>query len=303
MRKKFFSGFLAGITVMAALVGCNSADKEAVTVSTVEPYTKYSPEEEAHPDNTSKLDPSLQNVYDKKQLVVGFDENLPPMSFKDENNEIVGFYVDVAQELCNRLEVELVKQPIDRNKPKEALNDHKVDFIWSTTMSTDPENEETLNISAPFFKTEMVFVIPSTSDIYSMNDLNGTTIGYQEDPSVKNFFEITPLFEDIKLSPAESVAIALNNMENGLSDTVFLNSAASNYYIKALHKKYTQLEGSLEETQYSVIFRKADITLSDELKNQFSLMMQEGKIAEISQKWFGIDFTYTEEEPTQPPAE
>ena len=35
---------------------------------------------------------------DKGKIVVGLDDNFPPMGFKDENNEIAGFDVDLAKE-------------------------------------------------------------------------------------------------------------------------------------------------------------------------------------------------------------
>ncbi len=294
MRKKFFSSFIAGITAviaMTAMTGCNASEKKAVTASTTQPYTKYSAEEEENPDNTSKLDPSLQNVYDNKKLVFGFDTSAVPMSFTDENNEIIGFYVDVAQELCDRMDIGLEKQPVDANKPQAALNDHKVEIIWNSAMSADIETDENVNASKPIAKTEMVFVIPSYSDLLSINYLEGMTIGVKAGSPAQNFLGLSPVFEDIKFAPAENIAAALSDMENGSSDAVFLDTAASNYYIKTLGKNYTQLEGSLEEVLHNVILRKEDITLFDEVQNQLTAMKQDGKLAEISARWFGTDLT------------
>lgn len=42
------------------------------------------------------------------KLVVGLDDNFPPMGFRDEKNELVGFDIDMAREAAKRagLEVE-----------------------------------------------------------------------------------------------------------------------------------------------------------------------------------------------------
>ena len=40
-----------------------------------------------------------------KKIVVGLDDNFPPMGFKDENNEIVGFDIDLAKEATKRCSV------------------------------------------------------------------------------------------------------------------------------------------------------------------------------------------------------
>ncbi len=63
----------------------------------------------------------MQNVLDKGTLVLGLDDSFPPMGFRDENNNIVGFDIDVATEVANRMGVELELQPIEWSKKKWSL--------------------------------------------------------------------------------------------------------------------------------------------------------------------------------------
>ena len=42
-------------------------------------------------------------IEDKGKIIVGLDDTFAPMGFRDENNEIVGFDIDVANEVCDRL--------------------------------------------------------------------------------------------------------------------------------------------------------------------------------------------------------
>lgn len=64
------------------------------------------------PASTS-VDDSWDKVKEKGKFVLGLDESFPPMGFTDENGEIVGFDIDVAREVCSRLGIELVLQPIN----------------------------------------------------------------------------------------------------------------------------------------------------------------------------------------------
>ncbi|MFR2935263.1 MAG: transporter substrate-binding domain-containing protein, partial [Ruminococcus sp.] len=50
---------------------------------------------------------------EKQKFIVGFDAAFPPYGYQDENGEYVGFDLDLAAEVCNRNDWELVKQPID----------------------------------------------------------------------------------------------------------------------------------------------------------------------------------------------
>ena len=59
-------------------------------------------------------DASLDNILAKGTLILGLDDNFPPMGFRDSDTfEIVGFDIDLAKEVAARLGVELVCQPID----------------------------------------------------------------------------------------------------------------------------------------------------------------------------------------------
>ena len=42
-------------------------------------------------------------------LVLGMDDSFPPMGFRNENNELVGFDIDLATEVCNKLGMKLME--------------------------------------------------------------------------------------------------------------------------------------------------------------------------------------------------
>lgn len=48
-------------------------------------------------------DESLQKVLDSGKFILGLDATFKPMGYTDENDEIVGFDIDVAEEVCSRL--------------------------------------------------------------------------------------------------------------------------------------------------------------------------------------------------------
>ena len=56
---------------------------------------------------------STDKTADKGKIVVGLDDNFPPMGFKNEKNEITGFDVDLAKEAAKRLGREVEFKAID----------------------------------------------------------------------------------------------------------------------------------------------------------------------------------------------
>ena len=65
------------------------------------------------------------------KFVLGLDDSFPPLGFRDKNNEIVGYDIDLAREVASRLGLELVCQPIDWSTKEMELNTGKIDCIWN----------------------------------------------------------------------------------------------------------------------------------------------------------------------------
>ncbi len=235
-------------------------------------------------------DVSLKNVMDKKQLVLGLDASFPPMGFTDENNEIIGFDIDVAQEVCDRMGIDLVKQPINWDTKEQDLNVGRIDCIWNG-MSINASRQEQMNLSDPYMKNEMIFVVPADSKVKSMDDLSGKTVGVQAGSTAQEILEGWDKYPEITPSPLEDNVEALRQMELGFSDAVFLDSVVANYLITSNNKDYVVLPGNLEAEEYAIGFRKNDQALRDEVQKTLSAMKADGKLGEISTEWFGSDVT------------
>ena len=235
-------------------------------------------------------DDSLQKVLDSGEFVLGLDASFPPMGFTDENNEIIGFDIDVAQEVCDRMGVKLVKQPIVWDAKEQDLDSGRIDCIWNG-LSVNPSRAEAMNLSDPYMENEMVFVVPADSDIKGLADLPGKTVGVQLGSTAEEILEAADFYADIHATPLEDNVEALRQMELGFSDTVFMDSVVANYLITSNGKDFVVLDEGLEKEEYAIGFRKNDQALRDEVQKTLSEMKADGKLGEISTKWFGSDVT------------
>ena len=218
------------------------------------------------------------------------------MGYTDENDEIVGFDIDVAEEVCSRMGVELVKEPIDWDTKEQDLAVGRIDCIWNG-MSINASRQEQMNLSDPYMKNEMVFVVPASSDAASMTDLTGMNIGVQNGSSAQEILEASELYTNdtpITVTAMATNVEALQQMELGLVDAVFLDSVVANYEITSSGKDYRVLPDGLEEEEYAIGFRKEDQALRDEVQKILGEMKADGKLGEISTKWFGSDITTVE---------
>ena len=93
-------------------------------------------------DSGTAQDNSLQNVLDKGTLVLGLDDSFPPMGFRDENNNIVGFDIDVATEVANRMGVELNYSQLNGPQKKWSLTQALWTACGTDCPSTMKENKQ-----------------------------------------------------------------------------------------------------------------------------------------------------------------
>ena len=123
-------------------------------------------------------DDSLQKILDKGYMILGLDENFPPMGFRDETGTIVGFDIDLATEVAARLGVRLEIQPIDWNAKEMELNDGKIDMIWNG-MSITPARVEEMNMSKPYIANRQIIIVSEDSGIKTKADLAGKKVAAQ----------------------------------------------------------------------------------------------------------------------------
>lgn len=285
--KKSFVKAIAAFALMPAMLfaGCSSGETTEETGSSETTSAAAGGEDTAAAAGEDK---SLQNVLDSGKFILGLDATFKPMGFTDENDNIVGFDIDLAQEVCNRMGVELVKQPVDWDTKEQDLNAGKIDCIWNG-LSVDDERKQIMDLSEPYMENEMIFVVKNGSSIASKDDLDGKTVAVQSASTAQTILAESGM--NITAVELATNVECLQQLDLDLVDAVFLDVVVANYEISTSGKDYTILPDGLSPEEYAIGFRKGDTALREEVQRILSEMKADGTVAEISTKWFGSDIT------------
>ena len=240
----------------------------------------------------SGVDNSLNDVLEKGQFVLGLDDSFPPMGYRDENGEIVGFDIDCAREVCNRLGVELVPQPIDWNSKEQELMTGNIDCLWNGFTITE-ERKENLLFSDPYVKNAQVVVVNASSPFNTLADLAGCSIGVQAGSSAETAIEDTPDFASSigEIIQFKENLTALMDLEIGGVDAVVMDLLVANDNINRSGKDFRILDETLADEEYGIGFRKNDVALRNAVQDALDDMAADGTLASIAGKWFGADIT------------
>ncbi|MGI6555187.1 MAG: transporter substrate-binding domain-containing protein [Bacillota bacterium] len=247
---------------------------------------------EEAPEGDTAADESWTKIEEKGEFVLGMDEAFPPMGFRDENGELVGFDIDVAKEVCSRLGVELKIQPIDWKVKEQELNTEKIDCIWNGFTIT-PERLEAHEFTEPYMKNRQVIVLMKDSEVASLEDLEGKKLGYQAGSSAEAALNS---HEEFKAGLAEVITFddnmkLLMDLEKGSLDAVLMDEIVARYNIEANDKGYKVLDEALADEEFGVGFRKGDVALKEKVQETLEAMAEDGTLTEISENWFGKDIT------------
>lgn len=244
--------------------------------------------QEAAPSTTSAA-PAPAAI---SKIVVGLDDNFPPMGFRDEKNELVGFDIDMAREAAKRIGVEVDFKPIDWSAKEAELAGKRVDVLWNGLTITE-ERKKNIDFTAPYMENHQIVVVGGASDVKTKAGLAGKVVGAQEGSSavdaVKKDAAVFQSFKELKTF-GDNVT-ALMDLATGRLDAVVVDEVVGRYYVAKKPQDYAVLDEHFGTEDYGVGVRQGDTELLSRLDKALADMKQDGTAATIATKWFGKDIT------------
>ena len=226
---------------------------------------------------------------DDSNFIVGFDAEFPPYGFKnDTTGEYVGFDLDLAQEVCDRNNWTLVKQPINWDAKDTELDSGSIDCIWNGFTMNGREDEYTW--SEPYIDNKQVVIVKSDSNINSLDDLADKKVEVQADSSA-----LAALQEDQKsladtfetLTQVADYNTAFMDLESGACDAVAMDIGVAQYKVASASNPddYKILDKEISSEQYGVGFKKGNTELRDQVQQTLDEMQKDGTIDKIAAKY------------------
>ncbi|MDT4824554.1 L-cystine-binding protein FliY [compost metagenome] len=226
------------------------------------------------------------------KIIVGLDDNFPPMGFRDTNNELVGFDIDMAKEASRRLGMTVEFKPIDWSAKEAELNGKRVDVLWNGLTITD-ERKKNISFTAPYMTNHQIVIVGTNSPVKAKADLAGRIVGAQDGSSavdaIKKEGQIAASLKELKTF-GDNVT-ALMDLSAGRLDAIVVDEVVGRYLISKRAGEYRVLEENFGTEEYGVGVRKDDAELLGKLDQTLASMKQDGTAARIATQWFGADIT------------
>ena len=295
MKKRVWMLTIAAAAVLA-LGGCSGSGDSQEAQSGAAETTSQAKESDSQETSGGSGETSGEAAQEEAEstggtLIVGFDQEFPPMGFMAEDGSYVGFDLDLAQEAARRLGLEYKAQPIAWDSKDMELDSGNIDCIWNGFTITGREDD--YEWTEPYMDNAQVFVVNGDSGIETLADLAGKVVECQADSSalaaLNEDAELTATFAQL-LTTADYNS-ALMDLEQGAVDAVAMDVVVARYQIQQRDANFVVLDETLSSEAYAVGFKKGNTELRDQVQGALEEMAADGTMAEISEKWFGEDLT------------
>ena len=234
-----------------------------------------------------------------KKIVVGLDDEYPPMGFKNDKNEIIGFDVDLAKAAAKKLGREVEFKAIDWNSKEAELKSGRIDVLWNGLDITD-ERKQNMLFSDPYMDNRQVVFIrkgdEQNQNIKAEADLAGKNIGTQAGSTAEDYITgndaLKNSFKEFK-TYGDYIS-AFMDLENGRLDAIVCDEIVGRYYMAKHADKIDALNVMVGPTsEFGIAFAKENTALRDEVQKAFDEIVADGTAKKISEEWFGTNLVKT----------
>ena len=238
---------------------------------------------------------TLEALQEKGFFSYGLEAGYRPFEFYDENNQLIGYDIDLATALGELWGIEARPTPTNWATVIQSMYDGSVDFILGG-MTATAERYERVNFSIPYMDASSGLLVRVEDGISDRQALDGKLVGAKAGtPSVEQF-EVTQ--EELGIQYAEPT----KTFPDDAAGVEALRSGRIDAYASSV---VSMLEVTKEQEGLAVIpfksdrwadeytcaaFRKEDEALRTAFNEAITAMRDDGSLYELQMKWFGVSF-------------
>lgn len=223
---------------------------------------------------------------EKETIRFDTEATYPPFEMVDANNQIVGFDVDLANAMCEKIKAEctFTNQSFDSLIP--SLKYRRFEALMAGIDIT-PERQKQVDFTDSYYDNSAVFITVADK-ISDVADLKGKQIGVQNGTTHQKY--INEQHKDMKTVPYDSYQNAVLDLKNGRIQGIFGDTAVVNEWLKK-NPELSVVGERITDPNYfgtglAIAVRKGNTNLQDKLNKALAEVKADGTYDVIYKKWF-----------------
>lgn len=226
---------------------------------------------------------------DKDVVVVGTESTYPPYEFRDENNELKGFDIDLMEAIADKagFKIEWQDMPFDSLIP--ALISNKIDII-AAGLSATPERAERVAFSVPYEISLSTFIVKKGDDsIKAVEDLKGKTVTAQLGTVQETY---SKGLGNVHVKAFQKFDDCVREVALGRADATLMDKPVALKFVKQKDfegKVQIAFDQEITGAGKALAMNLGEEKLIAAVNKALEKMEQTGELQELKEKWFEIE--------------
>ena len=235
----------------------------------------------------------LAQIQERGEIVIAMEGTWAPWTYHDESGTLVGFDVEVGQQIAEALGVETTFVEGEWDGLLAGLDAGRYDIMINGVDITE-ERSDAYDFSDPYaYNRTAVIVSGDNTDIASMEDLEGKRTA---NTISSTYAEVAEGY-GAEVTGVDDLNQTFELLLSGRIDAT-LNAEVTYYDYMEAHPDANIKIACLnpEATEVAIPFRKGEETASlrEAVNQALADMRESGALSELSEKYFGTDITQAE---------
>lgn len=281
--KKFASILMASAMVLS-LAGCGAtADTTAESSASEAASSEAASSEvtsEASSEATAESSAELTTVEPGK-LIMSTNAAFPPYEMTTDSGDFEGIDIEIAGAIADKLGLELQIDDMDFDSALLAVQQGKSDMVMAGVTVTD-DRLIVMDFSDTYANGIQSVIVPEDSEITSIEDLEGKTIGTQR--GTTGYLYCVDDYGDENVIAYDNGLTAVQALNNGQVDCVVIDNAPAQEFVAA-NPGLKILDTEYANEDYAIGVNKGNTALLDAINGALADLKADGTIQSILDKY------------------
>ncbi|PLR34011.1 histidine ABC transporter substrate-binding protein HisJ [Chimaeribacter californicus] len=231
-----------------------------------------------------------------KDIRIGTDPTYAPFESKNASGQLVGFDIDLAKELCKRIEAKCTFVESDFDALIPSLKAKKIDAIISSLSITEKREKEIAFTDKLFAANARLIAKKGSPILPTLEALRGKRVGVLQGSTQEAYANAMWQPKGIDVVAYQNQDLIYADLDSGRIDAAFQDEvAASEGFLKQpVGKNYAFAGEAVKDDKFFGVgtgmgLRKDETELREALNKAFAEMRKDGTYDKFAKQYFDFD--------------
>lgn len=236
--------------------------------------------------SSTKTEVTSDNPYalkDKSKLTICSDVPYAPFEFQDDSKNIVGFDMDIADQLAKKLNVtkDVKVTGFESIKSGAALQSNDCDVAISSISITD-ERKTKMDFSQPYYSDDLGLMVKGDSSIKTLEDAKKVKVGVQAGTTGADYAKK----QGVDATEYKDAGLLVQAVQSGAVQAAIGNKSTLGYSA-GKDSTLTFVQEFKTGEDLGIAVKPGNTKLLEQVNAVLKEMESSGDLKKSEEKWFG----------------